>query len=84
MGILSWIIIGGLAGLAARFVTKRHMGLVVTVLVGIAGGLIGGWAMSGLVHEPGITGFSLRSFLVAFAGAVVLLFIYGLISNRGR
>jgi hypothetical protein len=43
MGILSWIIIGGLAGLAARFVTKRHMGLIVTVIVGIIGGVAGGW-----------------------------------------
>jgi len=37
MGILSWIVIGGLAGLAARFVTKRHLGLIVTIIVGIIG-----------------------------------------------
>jgi uncharacterized membrane protein YeaQ/YmgE (transglycosylase-associated protein family) len=84
MGILSWIVIGGLAGLAARFVTKARMGLIVTVIVGIIGAVAGGWVLTAVTHGPGLTGFSLRSFLVAFAGAVVLLFLYGLVSNRGR
>jgi uncharacterized membrane protein YeaQ/YmgE (transglycosylase-associated protein family) len=84
MGILSWIVIGLLAGLAARLVTKRHVGLIVTVVVGIAGALIGGWVLTAITHGPGLTGFSIRSFLVAFAGSVVLLFAYGLAANRGH
>jgi uncharacterized membrane protein YeaQ/YmgE (transglycosylase-associated protein family) len=84
MGILSWIVIGGLAGLAARFVTKAHMGIIVTIIVGIVGAIVGGWVMTAVTHGPGLTGFSLRSFLVAFAGAVVLLFLYGLVARRGR
>jgi uncharacterized membrane protein YeaQ/YmgE (transglycosylase-associated protein family) len=82
MGILSWIIIGGLAGLAARLVTKRHLGIIVTVIVGIVGALLGGWVMTAVTHGPGLTGFSIRSFLIAFAGAVALLFAYGLVSRR--
>ena len=84
MGILSWIVIGGLAGLAARFVTKRPMGLIVTIIVGIIGGVAGGWVLTELTDGPGLTGFSIRSFLVAFAGAVVLIFVYGMIGGRGR
>jgi uncharacterized membrane protein YeaQ/YmgE (transglycosylase-associated protein family) len=84
MGILSWIVIGGLAGLAARFVMKRHLGLIVTVLVGIVGAVVGGWVLTAVTNGPGLTGFSFRSFLIAFAGAVVLLFLYGLAVNRGR
>jgi len=84
MGILSWIVIGGLAGLAARFVTKRHMGIIVTIIVGIIGAVAGGWVLTAVTHGPGLTGFSIRSFLVAFAGAVVLLFVYGLVAGRGR
>ena len=84
MGILSWIVIGGLAGLAARLVTKRHPGLVVTIIVGIIGAVAGGWVLTAATHGPGLTGFSIRSSLVAFAGAVVLLFVYGLIAGRGR
>jgi uncharacterized membrane protein YeaQ/YmgE (transglycosylase-associated protein family) len=83
MGILSWIAIGALAGLAARFVTKRHVGLILTVIVGIVGALVGGWVMTAVTHSTGLTGFSVRSFLIAFAGAVVLLFSYSLITSRG-
>ncbi len=84
MGILSWIVIGLLAGLAARFVTKSRMGLIVTIIVGIIGAVAGGWVMETVTKGPGLTGFSLRSFLVAFAGAVVLLFLCGLVQGRGR
>jgi uncharacterized membrane protein YeaQ/YmgE (transglycosylase-associated protein family) len=81
MGILSWIVIGLLAGLAARIVTKRHVGIFVTIGVGIVGALLGGWILTAVTHGPGLTGFSIRSFLVAFAGAVALLFLYGLASG---
>lgn len=84
MGIFSWVVIGLLAGLAARFVTKRHVSLIVTVLVGIAGAIVGGWVLTAVSHGPGLTGFSLRSFFVAFAGAVVLLFVQGRVSGGGR
>lgn len=84
MGILSWIVIGALAGFAARFVMKRRMGVVVTILVGIIGAVVGGWVLTAVTHGPGLTGFSIRSFLIAFAGAVVLLFVYGLIAGRRR
>lgn len=84
MGILSWIVIGGLAGLAARFVTKRRLGLIATVIVGIIGAVVGGWLLTAVTHGPGLTGFTFRSFLIAFAGAVVLLFAYGLVTGRRR
>jgi uncharacterized membrane protein YeaQ/YmgE (transglycosylase-associated protein family) len=84
MSILSWIIIGLVAGLAARFVTKTHLGIIVTTIVGIIGGVVGGWAYTKITHQVGLTGFSWRSLLVAFVGAVVLLFLYGLIARRRR
>jgi len=40
--------------------------------------------LTAVTNGPGLTGFSIRSFLVAFAGAVVLLFVYGLVADRGR
>ena len=65
-------------------VTKRHLGLIATIAVGIVGALVGGWVLTAVTHGPGLTGFSIRSFLVAFAGAVALLFVYGLAAGRGR
>jgi len=84
MSIFLWIVIGGLAGLAARFVTKRRMGFIVTIIVGIIGAVAGGWVLTEVTDGPGLTGFDLRSLLVAFAGAVVLIFAYDLLANRGR
>jgi uncharacterized membrane protein YeaQ/YmgE (transglycosylase-associated protein family) len=47
-------------------------------------GVAGGWVLTAVTNGPGLTGFSLRSFVVAFVGAVVLIFVYGMIGGRGR
>ena len=83
MGILAWIVFGGLAGLAAGFLTGRRGGIIYDIIVGIVGALLGGFLM-GLFGHAGVTGWNWRSFAVAVGGAVVLLFILGLIRGRGR
>ena len=85
MGILGWIVVGLVAGAFARLVTGGgwNMGCLSTILIGIIGGIIGGWLFS-LAGDEGIGDFGLRSMFVAFVGAVVLLLLVGLISGRGR
>jgi uncharacterized membrane protein YeaQ/YmgE (transglycosylase-associated protein family) len=85
VGIISWIVLGGIAGWIASMIAGRNdqMGCITNIIVGIIGGVLGGWIMS-LVGSVGVTGFNLRSFLVALAGAVVLLFIVNLIWGRAR
>jgi uncharacterized membrane protein YeaQ/YmgE (transglycosylase-associated protein family) len=63
MGILLWIIFGG---------TDAEQGIMLNIVVGIVGAVVGGWLMS-IVGSTGVTGFNLYSFLVAIAGAVVLI-----------
>jgi uncharacterized membrane protein YeaQ/YmgE (transglycosylase-associated protein family) len=75
MGILGWIVLGGLAGwLASRLVRGSGLGLLGDIVVGIIGGFIGGFIISAL-GGTGITGFNLWSFVVAVLGAILLLFI---------
>jgi uncharacterized membrane protein YeaQ/YmgE (transglycosylase-associated protein family) len=75
MGILGWIILGGLAGwLASRVVRGSGLGLLGDIVVGIVGGIIGGFIIS-VLGGSGITGFNLWSFVVAVLGAVLLLLI---------
>lgn len=83
MGIISWVILGGLAGWAASFITGRakQMGCIGNIIVGIIGAVLGGWIMS-LFGQQGVTAFTWRSFLVALLGAVVLLAIVGLFTRR--
>jgi len=73
--LLTWIIVGGVAGwLASLVVRGTGLGLVGDIVVGIIGGFIGGLLLS-LIGGAGFTGFNLWSLIVAFIGAVVLLLI---------
>ena len=79
MGILSWVVLGLIAGLLARFLMpgRGPEGLIVTILLGIAGALVGGYLASRLFGIEDVTGLDLRSIGLAVAGAVILLVIYG-------
>jgi len=82
VGIFVWIIIGLLAGLIARAIMpgRQPGGIIVTILLGIGGGLLGGWLGSAITGR-GMTGFSFWSLLLAVIGALILLFLYQLVSN---
>lgn len=84
MGLLSWIIVGGIAGWLASMVMKTDasMGLIANIVVGIIGGLVGGWLLGVLGLGGETTGINLGSILTAFIGAVVFIFILKLITGR--
>lgn len=77
MGILSWAVFGLIAGAIAKWIMpgKDPGGLFVTMLLGIAGAVIGGFVGS-LVGFGGVSGFDFRSFLLAVVGAILLLWAY--------
>ncbi len=83
MGLLSWIIIGGIAGWLASIFTgnDKKMGLGGNILVGILGGLIGGFLIN-ILGGKGVTGFNLWSLLVSFIGSVVLLAIINALTKK--
>lgn len=76
MGILAWIILGGVAGWLASLIMKTDasQGVLLNIVVGIVGAFVGGFAFS-LLGGEGVTGFNLYSLLVAFVGAVFFLWI---------
>lgn len=75
MGILSWIIVGLIAGwLADQFVRGPKYGLIGATILGIVGGLVGGFLASTFLKIPDpVSGFNLTTILVAFLGALALL-----------
>lgn len=83
MGIISWIVLGGIAGWLASIITKRNdqMGCITNIIAGIVGAAVGGWVFS-LFGGQGVTGFDLPSLLVAFVGAVIVLAVVNLIFGR--
>jgi uncharacterized membrane protein YeaQ/YmgE (transglycosylase-associated protein family) len=75
MGILSWVVVGLIAGgLARRATHSRRRGCLGTMLVGVLGGLIGGTLLNLATGEK-VTHFGIGSILVAFLGACLLLFL---------
>ncbi len=80
MGIILWIVFGGLVGWIASMImrTNASQGIILNVIVGIIGALIGGWVMSWL-GKSGVIGFNLYSFLVALLGAIILIGIVKII-----
>jgi uncharacterized membrane protein YeaQ/YmgE (transglycosylase-associated protein family) len=86
MGILTWIIVGLIAGwLAGKVMTGGGYGLVGDIIVGVVGGLLGGFIATSVLHiGAAMTGFNLESILVAFCGAVVLLVVLRLLSGGRR
>jgi uncharacterized membrane protein YeaQ/YmgE (transglycosylase-associated protein family) len=83
MGIISWIVLGGIAGWLASIITKRNdqMGCITNIIAGIVGAAVGGWVFS-LFGGQGVTGFNLPSLLVAFVGAVIVLGVVNLIFRK--
>ena len=80
MNWLVWIIFGALAGWIASMImgANKRMGALANIVVGIIGAFLGSWIM-GLFGAQGVTGFNLTSILIAIGGAVVLLFLVGLV-----
>lgn len=78
MSILTWIIVGLIAGVLASLVVGKGYGIVVDIIIGIVGAFVGGWIFSQLgISSPfgGLAG----TIFVAFIGAVVLLAILRLL-----
>ena len=83
MGILTWIIVGAIAGwLAGKVMKGRGFGLLGNVVIGVIGALVGGWLAGALLNISNpISGFNLQTLLVAFLGSVVVLYIGKLIKR---
>jgi uncharacterized membrane protein YeaQ/YmgE (transglycosylase-associated protein family) len=86
MGLLSWIVVGLIAGwLAGLILRGSGFGLIGNIIVGVVGGMLGGWIASSLLHiGPGMSGINLGSILIAFLGAIVLILIMRLLGFGRR
>ena len=82
MGILLWALFGLIAGAIAKFVMPGKVpgGIVLTILLGIAGAVLGGFIGAQLGFGD-ISGFDLRSMLLAVGGGVLVLLVYGLVTR---
>ena len=83
MGLLTWIVLGFLAGTLASMITgqKAGTGCITRIAVGVIGAFVGGALTRAAGGRP-LTGFSLRSVLIAALGATIFLFVLSAIEGR--
>jgi uncharacterized membrane protein YeaQ/YmgE (transglycosylase-associated protein family) len=77
MGILSWLVLGLVVGVLAKWIMpgRDPGGIIVTIVIGIVGAFLGGFIGS-FIGLGTVTGFDLRSLALAVVGALVLLLVY--------
>lgn len=84
MSIIGWIILGLLAGAIAKWIMPGHQGggWFVTLLLGVVGALVGGW-IGTAIFDVGLEDFwSMQTWIVAILGAIAVLLVYGLLTNK--
>jgi uncharacterized membrane protein YeaQ/YmgE (transglycosylase-associated protein family) len=84
MSILAWIVLGLIAGfIGSKIVNKSGEGLILDIVLGIVGAVVGGYLFTLFGAAP-VTGLNIYSLLVAIVGAVVVLWVYHLITGSRR
>ncbi len=83
MGILTWIILGLIAGAIAKFLMpgRDPGGIIITIVIGIVGAVIGGF-ISTQIGYGDVSGLNLPSILISIVGAIILLIIYRMVAQR--
>jgi uncharacterized membrane protein YeaQ/YmgE (transglycosylase-associated protein family) len=86
MGILSWILLGLVAGALAKAIRpgRDPQGCIITIIIGVIGAVLGGFIATRVLGWGDVNGFNLYSILVATGGAVLALIIYAAITGRRR
>jgi uncharacterized membrane protein YeaQ/YmgE (transglycosylase-associated protein family) len=86
MGIIAWVVFGLIIGLLARAVVpgRQSMGLVMTIVLGVAGSLIGGFIGNALFGRGAGYGLQPAGFIGSLLGAIALLLIVGAATGPRR
>jgi uncharacterized membrane protein YeaQ/YmgE (transglycosylase-associated protein family) len=84
MTLVAWLIVGAVAGFLASVLTGARESLVTMIVLGIVGAVVGGWVASDLLHIADVTGVNSTSIVVATIGAMIVIFVFGSLSRRGR
>jgi uncharacterized membrane protein YeaQ/YmgE (transglycosylase-associated protein family) len=75
MGLLAWIVVGAIAGFLANRIVGSRESLLKTLLLGVAGGLVGGFLATTVLKVGTVNGINLESIVIATIGAVAILAI---------
>ena len=84
MGIISWLILGLVAGfIASKLVNKTGSGLIMDIILGVVGALVGGYLFGLISHTNVMNKLDITSLVVATVGAVIVMLAYHFLFRRG-
>ena len=75
MGFISWIVVGAIAGFLASQVMGSREGFLMMIVLGIVGGLLGGFVAASVLKKGSVDGINLESIVIATIGAIVVIAI---------
>lgn len=82
MGVISWILLGGISGwLANKFFGGEKLGAFGNIVVGMIGAMLGGVILN-LIGGPGVTGLNLYSIFVSVLGSWILLYLINMLKKN--
>ena len=81
MGILTWIVLGLIAGVLANFLVGGGFGLIGTILLGIIGAVVGGFLASAL-GMGSVDGLDIGSIVISTIGAIIVILVARAASGR--
>ena len=84
MGLISWIVVGAVAGFLASQIMGSREGLLRMVILGVVGGLLGGFIAVNVLKKGSVDGINLESILIATLGAIAVLFVVRLTTRKSR
>jgi uncharacterized membrane protein YeaQ/YmgE (transglycosylase-associated protein family) len=84
MGIVTWIVLGAIAGFLANLLVGGREGLIGTIILGIVGAIVGGWLAGMFLKLKDPTGINIESIVVSVIGAIIVLFVVRALRGRRR
>ncbi|MDR6414467.1 GlsB/YeaQ/YmgE family stress response membrane protein [Pseudarthrobacter sulfonivorans] len=84
MGFFAFLILGLIAGAIAKAILpgRQGGGWIMTLILGVVGAFLGGWLGGLLFNAPLQEFFSLQTWLLAIAGSIIVLLVYGMVTKR--
>jgi uncharacterized membrane protein YeaQ/YmgE (transglycosylase-associated protein family) len=84
MGFIAWIVVGAIAGFLANQVMGSREGLLMMVVLGIVGGLVGGFLATSVFKMGSVNGINVESIVIATLGAILVVFVVNALRGGGR
>jgi uncharacterized membrane protein YeaQ/YmgE (transglycosylase-associated protein family) len=84
MGIISWIVVGAIAGFIASLIMGTREGILMTIILGIVGAVVGGFLAGVLLNVKDPTGINVETIVVSVIGAMIVVFVWSRLGAGSR